>query len=620
MGISDSGFWISAFSRRGLSTLVAAALVAAATAETEEGVSLVIVSAGKPMATIVVAANASEPVRNAVADLQSYIEKMSGAKLTVEHVAEGPGNRILVGRMAAVEKLIPDLDTYDLGDDGLVIRSFPKTLVLTGQSDGFTTPWTGASDCGTPNAVYGFLESLGCRWYMPGADGEVVPRKATIEVPGIDIVSKPDFLSRVVGGWAAARVSPEVERDFRVWAKRNRLGKNSYHEGHSLTGLLNPKEYFKRKPDCFALVDGKRQSGYAQICTSNPEAVDLVSRNLHQMVAGRPPQGWRSYPVGQNDSSLWCECEQCRALDGDTTFAYDEIDGARVVGTGPGAYRNIANRYLIFVNTVAERFEKSYPDCLITYYGYYCLPGFPEVKPRDNVLPVMTHFWDNERSRKMIDDWAEISKHLYYYGYVGYKFSLPKFGIVEDIRWCHGKKGVGMTFAEDEHSPLNMVTCYLIARAMWDVNVDAPAVLADFYEKYYSVAAAPMRLFFETFDEATRQATREWDIHASYPATLTPARVAECRDHLSAARTAADGQALITRRIEAMSSYWRVVELHVGAQQAIEAWRAGKSAATRQAVHRASNDLIEIVESLRGVCHYPQRIYRAEGWLREVDE
>jgi len=233
---------------------------------------------------------------------------------------------------------------------------------------------------------------------------------------------------------------------------------------------------------------------------------------------------------------------------------------------------------------------------------------------------VMTHFWDNERSRKMIADWAEISKHLYYYGYVGYKFSLPKFGIVEDIRWCHGKKGVGMTFAEDEHSPLNMVTCYLIARAMWDVNVDAPAVLADFYEKYYSVAAEPMRLFFETFDEATRQSTREWDIHANYPATLTPARVTECRDHLSAARTAADGQALITRRIEVMSSYWRVVERHVEAQQAIEAWRAGKSAATKQAVRQASNDLIEIVESLRSVCHYPQRIYRAEGWLGEVDE
>ena len=574
---------------------------------------------GKPMAMITVAPDAPDTVRDAVRDLQAYIEKMSGARLPIEHSGQGPEYRILVGRMPAVEQCVADLDTYDLGHDGIVVKSFPNRLVLTGQSDGSSSRWTGQTDCGTPNAVYYFLETLGCRWYMPGEDGEVVPRKTTIEVPALDVVSKPDFLSRCIGGWAAARVNEKVSEDFQVWTKRNRLGKNRYHEGHSLLGLLNPKEYFESHPEYFSLIDGERQSGYAQACTANPQVVRVVSQNLHNMVKDRPKQGWRSYPVGQNDNSRWCQCERCTVLDGDKMFTYGQIEGARVIGTGSGTYRNIANRYLIFVNEVAQGYERLYPDGLVSYYAYYCLPGFPQVKPRDNVLPVMTHFWDSDASRKMITLWAGISRHLYYYGYVGYKISLPKFGIVDDIRWCHGQKGIGMTFAEDEHSPLNMVTCYLIARAMWDVHTDTNEVLEEFYEKYYGAAGKPMRMFYETFDAATREMTREWDIHAHYPESLTSKVVARCRSYLTQAMGKAPDP-VGKRRITSMSKYWRVVELHVTAQNAMARWREATTTAHNKAARTACRDLMNYVRSVSDVFHCPQRIYLAEEWLRDLEK
>ena len=578
---------------------------------------MTIVEDGRPKATIVIASGASGVVVDAVAELQTYIKKMSGAELPIAHSADVAGNRILVGRMPEVDRLVPDLDQYDLGYDGVVIKSFPSTLVITGRSDGFDPGFTGRTDCGTPNAVYTFLETLGCRWYAPGDDGEVVPRKATISVGALEIVSKPDFLSREISGWAAREIGGQINENFQVWRKRNRLSTNRFHEGHGLWPLMNPKDYFEEHPEYFGLIDGKRQSGYVQPCTSNPEVVRVVAENFEKITRGRPPEGWRSYPVGQNDSSTWCQCERCQSLDGDRVFDYDVMEGSRVIGTGPGTYRNIANRLMTFVNAVAEQVAKTNPDYLVTFYGYYCVPGFPDVKPRDNVLPVMTHFWDHPESKKMIVKWAKMSRNLLYYGYVGYKWSVPKFGIVDDVRWCHEQKGLGMTFAEDEHSCVNMVTCYLIAKAMWDVNTDAQKVLAEFYTTYYGGAAKPMRKFYETFDAATRESNKEWDVHIRYPDSLTAEIVARCRTHLTEARALAD-EPVVRRRIQSVSTYWRAVELQIAGQQAIERWRKDKTDAGAEAVRKAARELTDYVESVSDVCYFQQRVYRAQEWRKEV--
>ena len=599
-----------------------------------QGTAITIVDRGAPMATIILSADADAVVADAVKDLQLYIKKMSGAELPTSHSPETPGNLILVGRMPAVDELIPDLDTYDLGHDGIVIKSFPNKLVLTGQSDGFALHhqgYLGRSDCGTPNAVYYFLEQLGCRWYTPGEDGEVIPRKQTIEVPPMDVKSKPAFLSRNVGGSSLRQGAMEGEAtakkwlDFVIWQKRNRMSRNRYHQGHTLWGLMNPKKYFESNPEYFSLREGKRQSGYAELCTSNPDVVRIVTENFRDMLTNWPEQGWRSYPVGQNDSWLWCECEKCEALDGDKKFTYESIQASREVGYAPGTYRNIANRYLIFVNEVAERFAESDPECMVTYYALYNLPGFPEVKPRDNVLPVMCHFHPGEHFKKQVREWAKVSKHLFYYGYGGHRIALPKFGIVEDIRWCHEQKGIGITLTANEHSPVGKLTNYLAAKGMWDVHTDAEAVLAAFYRGYYGAAAEPMGRFYQTFEAATRQAASEWDIHATYPDSLTPQIVADCRDYLAQAIRQAE-QPVVKRRVESMARYWRATELHVAAQQAMAIWRRytlfGNPSMTEtltQDARKACKDIVDYANATADEFHLKRRSNIVKQWLKELE-
>ena len=581
--------------------------------------SVTIARDGKAMATIVVAADANEVLADAVKDLQLYIKKMSGAELPIAHSAEVEGNVILVGRQPAVDRLIPDLDSYDLGADGVVIRSFPGKLVITGKADGYKHRWSGRTDCGTPNAVYHFLDNLGCRWYMPGDDGEVVPRRPTITAAGMDVVSRPAFDARHIGDGAARGMGGKIAEDTRRWLSRNRAGKNTYHQGHSMKHLL-PRRLAESHPEYFALVDGERRGadGGANICTTNPEVIDTIYNNLNNILTQQRP--WRSYPVGHYDAWIWCECDSCRAEYGDKTFTYRTRSEARSIGVAPGdkVYGNVANSSLLLVNRVAERIEKVHPDCLITYYALYNIPGFPDMKPRDNVMPVMCHIVPTNKDwRAQVIKWEKISRQLFYYGYMGHRTAYPKLTFGDDIRWCHEHKGIGLYFEVNEHSPINTLPCYLASRALWDANTDSKEVLAKFYRDYYGAAERPMREFWETFDAATRDAALDYDCHYGYPESVTPRVLTLCRRVLTKAASLAT-EPVIERRVRSISRYWNVVEAQVKAERAFAKWEKAKTPQLKAAAQKAVKQTINAINSTSDEFNLSARMGKFARWLKEL--
>ena len=591
--------------------------------------SVTIVRDGKPTATIVVAADAGEFLAAAVKDLQTYIKKMSGAELPIAHSAEGTGNVILVGRQPVVNELLGDLDAFDLGPDGIIIKSLPGKLILTGKSGGYIHEdlglIRGQTDAGTPNAVYYFLEALGCRWYMPGEDGEVVPNKPTLTI-SMDVTSKPDFRGRWIGCSAAYRMGgpgSKSLKEFYVWRDRNRTSHNTYYQAHSMGGLFSKAKYTESHPEYFALLDGKRQLGKAAaLCFSNPDVIDIVATNLIKGMMRYSPL-LRSHSLGQSDGPAegWCKCENCLAAYGDKTFLYADRVHAAVVGRGPSdkPVFNAANGFLKFANAVAERAEKANPDLLLTYYAVYNIPGFPEVKPRDSVLPVMCHLApQNEYWRRQVSKWASISKHLYYYTYMGYRIDFPKLGIADDIRWCYEHKGIAMYLEHDAHSPINMVNLYLGAKALWDTKVDSKAVLREFYSRYYGAAKQPMRTFYETFYELTREgADNHPDCLFAYPDALTPEVAAKCRGYITLASSLATTP-VVKRRIESISRYWRATELHVDAQHALAEWRKDKTAANSKAAKEALTRTIDYINSVANEFALQARILLLTDGMKEL--
>ena len=616
---------VSRVSIRGLSAWLAAGCLilfcGGTWARANGPAAMTIVRDGRPTATIVTAPDAHDFVKEAANDLQLYIRKMSGAKLPITDSFSASGNLILVGRSADVERLIGGLDEMDLGPDGVVIRSLPGKLILTGRSDGYLSKAHGRTDCGTPNAVYTFLRALGCRWYMPGDDGEVIPRRTTITVPAMDVVHKPDVSARWISSGAAYRMGGQIREDIGKWLIRNRVSANTYHQGHGMYTILPKAKHAKSHPEYFALVDGKRRTdAAAQFCMSNTDVLGITVSVLTGYLTNQGP--WRSYPIGAYDSWLWCECEPCQALYGDKAFSGKTKQDPRVtaIGADQEDVPNIANGALKFANAVAEQMEKVDPNCLITYYALYNIPGFPEVTPRDNVMPGICHMAPNNKEwRETVEKWEAISKHLYYYTYMGHRNAYPKLDIADDVRWAHQHKGTAIFFEHDEYSPINMLPLYLAAQAMWDTKVDSTKELGEFYKGFYGAAERPVRRFWQTLHAMTRAEVRDYDCHYGYPNALTPKVAAEFAGDLAEGLDAAT-EPVVKRRIESLIKYWRIAELQVKAQQARAKWRGNKTVANQKAAKEAIEATMQCIGSLKGTFNLAPRVGLLRGWLRELVE
>ena len=59
----------------------------------------------------------------------------------------------------------------------------------------------GESDLAASYAIYGVLDELGCRWYMPSELGEVIPALPTITLERVTTVS---LLTRSTGAFGTA--------------------------------------------------------------------------------------------------------------------------------------------------------------------------------------------------------------------------------------------------------------------------------------------------------------------------------------------------------------------------------------------------------------------------------
>ena len=203
-----------------------------------------IVKDGEAHAEIVLSDDAPRSTRFAARDLQVYLEKISGAKLTVVSkpsgkglvklfVGESEGTRALKLSIKGLEhgayRLVSGSDWLAfLGDDTDFVPTEPWAKRNTDRVTGkYQREWEKVSgtrfgvpnggmyknrermpaelarepdECywnyderGSFNAVCGFLNKLGVRWYLPGELGEVVPQRKTIALPKLNMVVKPDF-------------------------------------------------------------------------------------------------------------------------------------------------------------------------------------------------------------------------------------------------------------------------------------------------------------------------------------------------------------------------------------------------------------------------------------------
>lgn len=471
-------------------------------------------AAPAPLA-IFLRAHASAAEQLGARELAAELGARTGAKIaTVVEPAPLPESAIVVGPCAALAKLGVKLDAAHLGDEGFVLKSVGRRLVVAGT--------------GPRGTLYGcvtLLEKLGVRWFTPEVTRR--PRPGALTLPTLDEVDLPAFEYR----------EPYFAEAFdRDWAWHNKVNGNGAHLDagcggkvvyrpfvHSFDELV-PRSHFAAHPEWFPEIGGQRVDGYVQRCLTQEGVLATTLANVRRIVAETPDV--RIVSVSQNDTANFCECAACRAK----TQEF-------------GAHSGL---YLWFVNQVAAALAKEAPQLLIDTLAYQFTEAPPTgIRPAANVrvrlcpiaccvahpfeecaAPADAAFLDHLRG------WGRLTDALYIWHYNAnfnhFLLPLPDFAeFPADLR-LYRRVGVRGLFLEGAYAAGGgsdgELRAWVMARLLWNPDADASALVDEWMQGVYGAAAPPMRQWFDRLHAEVRAPDRHVSIFGPPTAAyLSPA-------------------------------------------------------------------------------------------------
>ena len=385
--------------RLGFSVAVAVLAVATVSAD---GVSLV--EDGVAKCRVAVAEDAHPALKFGAREIAKYLGVATGAKVEVN----GGG-----GLLPVTVRLANGDEASELRDDGFTVVATPGGVEIVG-----------ANPRGALYGCYDILKKYaGMRWIFPADDGEYcVLKGGTVRVP---------LGRRTVNPYLRERRDQGSSEDLWLWHARNNMQSDARSglfvdrktggpsataqrldelcvmgcdcSGHIMTGMMSgfaggiakTKErieaLYAEHPEYFPLIGGERKKIFgacdANPCVSNPALLDLMAENLYKRVGG--PHGADFYvTIGNNDTTIWCECEKCRAL-----------DAPELVGTKGQR----ADRYWHVVNEIARRVWARDPKVRLggwAYQDFWYPPARVKVDPSLRVLIS----YNNQCWRHSVDD------------------------------------------------------------------------------------------------------------------------------------------------------------------------------------------------------------------------
>jgi hypothetical protein len=490
----------------------------------------VFVEKGGPAAVIEIPEGAGEPERRAAEILQSSIQKISGALLpvrtAVEPVREGVA-AIGFPASSLPSEIAPQVPS--LRRDGFLLATSQRNLYIVSG--------------GGRGAVYGVVHLLekyfGCRMYSPGV--AVFPHRDEVILGCTFEIDNPANEIRIVYGEFA------LDPDYRDWM-RLQIPDEFYGTGyyvHTLQKLVPWQTYFASHPEYFALVNGKRVID--QPCLSRPEVFDIVVSKLRDEMASQPEK--KIWSVSQNDNSTYCQCPDClKAI---------EEEGSPA---GP---------IIRFVNRVAALF----PDKTISTLAYqYSRPAPRLTQPAPNVQVMLCTIElnrsrpiDNDTSSRSfirdIRDWSRISGNLYLWDYT-VNFShfvspFPNLHVLQPNIQFFYRRGVRQHFQQTNTGPgheSSELKSYLLARLLWNPDIDAKAVMNEFLEGYYGKAGPFIRRYIDALEGALKRSGAGLDIYEPPTAHaddyLSAPNVAAYNSLFDKAEAAAAGDAAVLGRVK----------------------------------------------------------------------
>jgi hypothetical protein len=361
---------------------------------------------------------------------------------------------------------------------------------------------TGRDGMGIAYGVYTYLERhCGVSWFAP--DTEEIPDFTGFVLPKPSGEGRPAFSYREM--WQGDL----MDQTWRLRNKESRralygvgIGMGSPRDNHTFDNYCrtlrktHPELFDNGRPDTL----GKECQ---TICMTDPRTRELVAEEMCRYIAkdraaaaGKPRYFTPViYDLSQSDGTGGqCMCPGCK----------------RLTDAAGGTY---AAANLAFVNAVAERVGRRYPDVLIqTFaYGHTQEPPTNDVRYADNVIVRYCRSWmfrpltARTENGQMLKEWTKHGSAFAIWSYWsmcrGSAFPLirPPKVMEEELRFCRDC-GVKRYFLQTDgafSSSFMFLKNWMFLKLAEDPDRDSAALTAKFMKGLYGPAERPMSAYLE---------------------------------------------------------------------------------------------------------------------------
>ena len=450
---------------------------------------------GKSPYCIVLEPTASPSEKYAAEELQTYFKSCAGVELPI--VVGKPKKdvpMIVLGRGPIAAGLGVKPSDESLGPQGFLLRTAPPHVVIAG---------TGKA--GTLYGMRDFLQrELGVRWFTP--DVTNTPKRENISIEKIDRIVRPGFLWRNTSyTWPGGDAEFRSRRGMNSVAgdRNHRLGDQYSFDGrcHTYFRFVSPDEFFDSHPEYFSEINGRRVRTETQLCLTNPDVLEIVTKRMLQRMKDRPYD--RQHNFSQMDWYSYCECPRCRAMN-------------EKYGTKGGTQ-------FWFVNELAKRTAKVFPDKLIGTLAYTYTEEPPKgMTMHPNVAVWLCHMFPccdshsiercpiNADYKRRAQAWSKTCSHLYVWHYIvnfaHYYEPFPNFcAMAADMRFYQDLGVEGIYAQAMSHrgggGEFSLLRGYYITELLKNPQQDAKTILREFLAGYYGAAAEPIGRYIAMLDD-----------------------------------------------------------------------------------------------------------------------